>query len=87
MSTLPSPSNSIASATTTLLPEAPSYSQALAFARQQVDNGIATNYSCDGHSWLYLYVWGGTVQKLYDGPSTIGLPSLNCHNETGQARL
>lgn len=87
MSTIPSPSNSIASATTTLLPEDPSYSQALAFARLQVDNGIATDYSCDGHSWLYLYLLGGTVQKLYDGPSTIDLPNLNRHNETGQVRL
>lgn len=53
-----------------------SYGDALRYARQQVADGQAVKYLCDGHSYVYLQNNDQSVEELYDGPSTIGLPVL-----------
>lgn len=53
-----------------------SYSEALGKAKTMVAEEQAYNYSCDGHSWVQLQLMDGTVHTLYQGESTIGLPSM-----------
>ena len=57
-------------------PTTRNYGDALRYARQQVADGQAVKYLCDGHSYVYLQNNDQSVEELFDGPSTIGLPVL-----------
>jgi hypothetical protein len=36
----------------------------------------SAGYLCDGHSWVLAQFHDGTSKYLYNGESTIGLPTL-----------
>lgn len=51
------------------------YRDALNEARRMEAAEECDGYSCDGHSWVLAKFHDGTSKYLYDGDSTIGLPT------------
>jgi hypothetical protein len=52
------------------------YQEALTEARRMQDAEESAGYLCDGHSWVLAQFHDGTSKYLYNGESTIGLPTL-----------